>query len=156
MKLEDKETPQTKTNQKGERKMKLVYNANGEMITMGTITTNRNMTVEEAIELLNIDLDQWASDQGFDGYDFNDIEMNYEEDDMKKELTLENLTATHLNEDGTNTLEFTTDAGTVFLNGAKVCSDAPTDSEEYEFYWDDAENVAGAVEEAADDDIEIA
>lgn len=75
---------------------------------------------------------------------------------MKKELTLENLTATHLNEDGTNTLEFETEAGTVYLNGAKVYCDAPTYSEEYEFYWDSEENVSRAVEEATAEDIERA
>lgn len=68
---------------------------------------------------------------------------------MKKELTLQNLSATHY-DNGNHILEFDADEKKVFVT---VRSLGPVDDENY---WDDAAKVARAVAEAADDDIEIA
>lgn len=69
---------------------------------------------------------------------------------MKDTLTLKSLTATHY-DNGNHILQFEpADGRKIFVT---VRGLGPVDDE---FYWDDTENVARAVEEAADDDIEIA
>ena len=47
-------------------------------IELGTIYTNRGMDVMEALDLLGIDMDQYAEDNGWDGWDFGELEMVYE------------------------------------------------------------------------------
>lgn len=68
---------------------------------------------------------------------------------MKKLFTVQNLVATHY-DNGDHILEFADEGKKLFVTvrGLGLVDD--------EFYWDDTENVARAVEEAADDDIEIA
>lgn len=68
---------------------------------------------------------------------------------MKDALTLKSLIATHY-DNGDHILEFADEGKKLFVT---VRGLGPVDDE---FYWDDTENVARAVEEAADDDIEIA
>lgn len=56
--------------------MKVTLNYAG--IELGTINTNRGMDVMEALDLLGIDMDQYAEDNGWDGWDFGELEMVYE------------------------------------------------------------------------------
>ena len=56
-----------------ERNMKLVIKYENEII--GTIETNHEMTVWEALDLLGIDMDQYAAYQGWDGWDADYLSM---------------------------------------------------------------------------------
>ena len=47
-------------------------------IELGTIYTNRGMDVMEALECLGIDMDEYAAAEGWDGWDFSELEMVYE------------------------------------------------------------------------------
>lgn len=69
---------------------------------------------------------------------------------MKDMLTMQNLTVTHYDEPN-HILQFEPGDGRKIL--VTVRGIGPVDDE---FYWDDEDNLARAVEEAADDDIEIA
>lgn len=66
------------------------------------------------------------------------------------DLSIQNLLATHLNEDGTHTLQFDVGGKNVFLNRVAFHGD-PDD----EFYWDREANVRRAVQAASEDDIEV-
>jgi DNA-binding XRE family transcriptional regulator len=44
---------------------------------IGQVLTNRNMTTDEALELTGVDMDKWAMDQGWEGWDYNCIVMEY-------------------------------------------------------------------------------
>lgn len=69
---------------------------------------------------------------------------------MKNLLTMQSLTATHYDAPD-HILQFEVgDGRKIFVT---VRGLGPVDDE---FYWDDEDNLARAVEEAADDDIEIA
>lgn len=72
----------------------------------------------------------------------------WEELQMKKELTVNNLYFSHY-EDGLHILEFEVDGKKVFVRNIDVDVDGDED------YWDDEENVKKAVEEADEEDIEI-
>ena len=47
-------------------------------IELGTIRTNHGMDVMEALNLLGIDMDEYAAAEGWDGWDFGELEMVYE------------------------------------------------------------------------------
>lgn len=47
-------------------------------ITLGTIATNHGMDVMEALDLLGIDMDEYAAAEGWDGWEFGELEMVYE------------------------------------------------------------------------------
>lgn len=42
-------------------------------VTLGKVMTNHSMTIDEMLECLGIDMDKWAEDLGWDGYDFDCI-----------------------------------------------------------------------------------
>lgn len=70
---------------------------------------------------------------------------------MKKQLKMRNLMQTHYeNENGNYVLEFDVDGSKILVTVRGI------GSVDDEFYWDDEDNLARAVEEATDDDIEIA
>lgn len=56
--------------------MKVTLNYAG--IKLGTINTNHGMDVMEALDLLGIDMDEYAAAEGWDGWDFAELEMVYE------------------------------------------------------------------------------
>lgn len=56
-----------------EHNMKLVIKYEDEVL--GTVDTNHSMTVWEALDLLGIDMDEYAADQGWDGWDADQISM---------------------------------------------------------------------------------
>lgn len=47
-------------------------------IELGTINTNRGMDVMEALDILGINMDEYAAAEGWDGWDFAELEMVYE------------------------------------------------------------------------------
>lgn len=53
--------------------MKLFY---GDLL-LGEITTNHSMTVDEAIEFLEIDMDKVAEENGWDDWDWEELRMEY-------------------------------------------------------------------------------
>ena len=67
-----------------------------------------------------------------------------------KNLTVKTLTETIANADNSNDLIFTVDDRQYMIRNAKVYlpEGTPTDSEAYEYYWDEDKNVDRAVREA--------
>lgn len=57
--------------------MRVIYKDENGELTIGEIITNRSMTVGEALEILGIDLDKWADEQGWDGVDPDCVELIY-------------------------------------------------------------------------------
>lgn len=53
--------------------MKIMY----EGILVGEITTNQSLTVEEALDLIEFDEQEFLNEQGFDAIDYNDFELVY-------------------------------------------------------------------------------
>ena len=56
---------------------KIIYNEpyTGEKIEIAEILTNMSLTVDEALKIAGVDLDEWADARGWDGYDFNQISL---------------------------------------------------------------------------------
>ena len=57
--------------------MKLYYNDNGEKILITEVITNHSMSVDDALNLSRIDMDKWADEQGWDGWDPGALEMEW-------------------------------------------------------------------------------
>lgn len=47
-------------------------------IELGTVRTNRGMNVMEVLDILGINMDEYAAAEGWDGWDFGELEMVYE------------------------------------------------------------------------------
>jgi DNA-binding XRE family transcriptional regulator len=45
---------------------------------IGRVLTNRNMTTDEALDMTGVDMDKWAMEQGWEGWDYNCIVVDYE------------------------------------------------------------------------------
>lgn len=56
--------------------MKVTLNYAG--IELGTVRTNRGLNVMEALDILGINMDEYAAAEGWDGWDFAELEMVYE------------------------------------------------------------------------------
>jgi len=48
-----------------------------EDILVGEVLTNRSLTVDEALDLIGFDEQQFISDNGFDDIDYNDFRLEY-------------------------------------------------------------------------------
>lgn len=48
-----------------------------EDILVGEIVTNRSLSVDEALELLDFNEEQFVLDNGFDDIDYNDFRLEY-------------------------------------------------------------------------------
>ena len=48
-----------------------------EEILVGEITTNKTLTIDEALGLISFDEQKFISEQGFDDIDYNDFELKY-------------------------------------------------------------------------------
>lgn len=59
--------------------MKLVIKYENEIL--GTVDTNRGITVWEALDLLGIDMDEYAAEHGWDGWDAEYLETEYLEEE---------------------------------------------------------------------------
>ncbi|MFD1350131.1 hypothetical protein [Oceanobacillus caeni] len=53
--------------------MKIYY----EDILVDEVVTNRSMTVDEALELIDFDEEKFISNNGFDDIDYNDFKLVY-------------------------------------------------------------------------------
>lgn len=56
-----------------EKKMKLFY----EEILVGEVITNRSMTVDEALETIDFNEEEFINENGFDDIDYNDFKLEY-------------------------------------------------------------------------------
>lgn len=54
-------------------KVKIMY----EDVLVGEVLTNRSLTVDEALELIDFDEEEFLSKQGWDGIDYNDFWLMY-------------------------------------------------------------------------------
>lgn len=52
---------------------------------MGRILTNHGLTIDEALNLLDIDMDKYAAEQGWEGWDYEQLSLELEEE--KKDYT---------------------------------------------------------------------
>ena len=57
--------------------MKLYYNDNGDKILVAEVITNHSMSVDDVLELTGINMDDFANEHGWDGWDFGALEMDY-------------------------------------------------------------------------------
>ena len=64
----------SKETNKEETKMAKVFY---EEILVGEVTTNKSLTVSEALESISFDEEKFISEQGFDDIDYNDFELKY-------------------------------------------------------------------------------
>ena len=53
--------------------MKLFYGD----ILLGDVLMNHSMTVDEAVEIVGVDMDKFAADQGWDDWDWEQLRMEY-------------------------------------------------------------------------------
>lgn len=54
--------------------MKLYYDT----ILLGEIMTNHSMTVDEALDCLGIDMDEYALEKGWDDWDYEELRLEVE------------------------------------------------------------------------------
>lgn len=47
---------------------------------LGRIITNRGLTIDEALDILDIDMDKYAAEQGWDGWDYEQLSLELEEE----------------------------------------------------------------------------
>lgn len=57
--------------------MKLYYNDNGNKILLTEVMTNHSMSVDDALNVAGIDMDEWAEAQGWDNWDYGALEMEW-------------------------------------------------------------------------------
>lgn len=55
--------------------MKLVYAESGERIVLGEVLTNHSMSIEDVIDLLEIDMEQFAYDRGWDDWNYEALKL---------------------------------------------------------------------------------
>ena len=62
------------SNQERNDNMKLYYDT----ILLGEIMTNHSMTVDEALDCLGIDMDEYALEKGWDDWDYEELRLEVE------------------------------------------------------------------------------
>lgn len=55
--------------------MLLVYADDNTFEIIGDILTNHGMSTDGALDLLDVDMDVWADDQGWDGWDWEALQL---------------------------------------------------------------------------------
>ncbi|RKI90412.1 hypothetical protein D7V94_13335 [Parablautia intestinalis] len=55
--------------------MLLVYSDDNVFEIIGGILTNHSMSVDDALELLGVDMDAWAEGKGWEGWDWEALEL---------------------------------------------------------------------------------
>lgn len=53
----------------------LVYADDNVFEIIGAILTNHSMSVDDALDLLDVDMDVWAEEQGWDGWDWGALHL---------------------------------------------------------------------------------
>lgn len=55
--------------------LKLIYkHSETQVEVIGSIITNKSLSVEDALEILGLDMDELAIEKGWDGYDYNALD----------------------------------------------------------------------------------
>ena len=62
-------------NTEHEGNMLLVYADGNTFEIIGGIITNHSMSVDDMLDLLGIDMDTWASDQGWEDWDYEALQL---------------------------------------------------------------------------------
>lgn len=58
--------------------LKIIYTDttdNNKRYTVAEVVTNHSMTIDQALELAGVNMDEWARQQGWDGYDYESLTM---------------------------------------------------------------------------------
>lgn len=55
--------------------MKLFYEENGLKILVGEVITNHSMSVDDMLSTLDVNMDDFADKQGWDGWNFEALKM---------------------------------------------------------------------------------
>lgn len=71
----DKNEPLTDNRTKENNTMKLFYNDNSNKILVCEITTNHSMSIDDMLNHCDINMDEWADKQGWDGWDWDCLEI---------------------------------------------------------------------------------
>ena len=61
------------------RKEIIYTQENGDIDIITEFGGNTSLTVNQALELCNIDMDEYADTQGWDGYDWNSLDIRFKE-----------------------------------------------------------------------------
>lgn len=48
-----------------------------EDVLVGEVVTNKSLTVDEALELIDFNEEEFINEQGFDGIDYNEFKLEY-------------------------------------------------------------------------------
>lgn len=57
--------------------VKLFYEENGEKILIGEVVTNHSMSIDDILSLLDINMDDFAEQQGWDGWNYEALKMEW-------------------------------------------------------------------------------
>ena len=60
-------------------KYEIIYNDNGNIVVIDEFSGNA-LTVDQALNLCNINMDEYADNQDWDGYDWNELSIRFKED----------------------------------------------------------------------------
>lgn len=62
-------------------KYEIIYRHDEDNIeVIDQFSTDRGLTVDQALDLCNINMDEYAEQQGWDGYDYNSLDFRLIED----------------------------------------------------------------------------
>jgi len=67
-----------KTIKEEKEMLKVIYtdaSNNNKRYTVAEVVTNHSITIDQALELAGVNLDDWAHAQGWDGYDYESLSM---------------------------------------------------------------------------------
>jgi hypothetical protein len=57
--------------------MKLWYNDNGSKTLVAEVVTNHSMSIDDALDIADVDMDTFASEHGWDDWDYEALEMEW-------------------------------------------------------------------------------
>lgn len=61
-------------------KYEIIYNDNGNVIVIDEFSGNMSLTVNQALQLCNVNMDEYADARGWDGWDWNELDIRFKED----------------------------------------------------------------------------
>lgn len=55
--------------------LKLIYKDETGSYQIAAVVTNHSMSINDILQLSGVDMNQWADDQGWDGWDWDNLEI---------------------------------------------------------------------------------
>lgn len=55
----------------------IIYNDDGNITVVDSFSGNMGLTVDQALELCGVDMDEFADNQGWDGWDWNSLDIRF-------------------------------------------------------------------------------